>query len=97
MPKQFWCGDCAVFQENLIIVKFLLKQKANPNLRAYDDGTTSLHWAAQVGNTEIVKALLEAGANPNARDTFSGSTPLNLASSARYAETARVLKQAGAR
>lgn len=69
----------AVFQEHVAAVKLLLDKKADPNARDPKDGSTSLHWAAQVGNDEIVRALLKAGADPNLPDTFSGSTPLYFA------------------
>lgn len=66
----------AVFVENAQAVKFLLDNKAEPNIRTKDDGTTALHQAASSDNIEIVKALLMAGADPNVRDSFSGMTPL---------------------
>ena len=87
---------CAVFQENLDVVEFLLTQKANPNLADTEDGTTPLHWAAQVGNTEIVKALLDARAKPNVRDKTSGITPLYSAATSGYIETAKALLIKGA-
>ena len=34
--------------------------------RAQPDGTTPLHWAAQLGSDDLVAALLEAGASANA-------------------------------
>lgn len=66
----------AVFIENTQVVKFLLDNKADPNIRTKDDGTTSLHEAATNNNVEIVKALLKSGADPNVKDSFSGMTPL---------------------
>jgi hypothetical protein len=87
---------CAVFQENIKVVKFLLKQGANPNTVESEQGSTPLHWAAQVGNREMAKVLLEAGAEPNVRDTFSGSTPLYFAATSGYPETVEVLLAKGA-
>lgn len=66
----------AVYVENAQVVKFLLDNKADPNIRTKDDGTTALHQAALGDDIEIVKALLKAGADPNIRDSFSGMTPL---------------------
>lgn len=86
----------AVFQENPAAVKILLANKADPNSQDYRDGSTALHWAAQVGHTEIVVALLNAGANPNMRDTFSGSTPLMHAASSGKVATVRALISKGA-
>lgn len=86
----------AVFQENFDVVKILLANKADPNLQDYRDGSTALHWAAQVGHTEIVVALLDAGANPNIHDTFSESTPLMHAASLGKVATVKALIAKGA-
>lgn len=81
----------AVFQEQPGIVRMLLANKADPNLRDHRDGSTALHWAAQTGRTDILIALLNAGADPNVHDTFSGNTPLMHAAAGGYIATVKVL------
>ncbi len=83
----------AVFGENIPAVKFLLKNKADPNIQLKDDGTTSLLWAVDNEDIEIVKALLDAGANPNIPDTFTKRTPLmSAADTENYILTELLLK-----
>ncbi len=83
----------AVFGENIAAVKFLLKNKADPNIQLKDDGTTSLLWAVDNEDIEIVKALLDAGANPNIPDTFTKRTPLmSAADTENYMLTELLLK-----
>src|SRR5262249_49061570 len=45
---------------------------------AEPDGTTALHWAANVDNVAAVDVLLAAGAKANVANRY-GETPLNLA------------------
>ena len=54
-----------VAQENVPVVKFLLKHGANPNAVVIR-GQTLLSWAVHDENLETVKLLLDAGANPDA-------------------------------
>jgi len=42
------------------------------------DGSTALHWAAQLNRPDLVKSLLEAGANANVKTRY-GVAPLTLA------------------
>lgn len=58
-------------------VNALLDAGANPKARD-KNGSTPLHWAAELGTAETVNALLDAGANPKARNEY-GSTPFDLA------------------
>lgn len=44
------------------IVKILLENKADPNVRDTFYGATPLYWAADKGHTEVVRALVNAGA-----------------------------------
>jgi ankyrin repeat protein len=79
-------------KDNIVsIVKLLLANKANPNIRLKQDrpavttneislqGATPLVLAAEVNNLEAAKALLDAGADPLAT-TEHGTTALLLAS-----------------
>jgi uncharacterized protein len=86
----------AVFQENVDVVKLLLSNKADPNLRDNQDGSTALHWAAQTGNAEIAAALLNSGADPDAHDKTSGSTPLMFAAVGGYVAVTNNLLAKGA-
>ena len=58
-------------------------------------GKTSLHIAAQAGDTNAVQALSQAGADINTRDEF-GTTPLIEASRCGHDQIVRMLIQAGA-
>ena len=57
-----------------------------------DGGSTPLHWAADLNQTELVRGLLRVGCNPNALDNHM-QTPLFGTTSP---ETALVLKRGGA-
>ncbi|MHB9023414.1 MAG: ankyrin repeat domain-containing protein [Armatimonadota bacterium] len=59
------------------LVKLLLAQGANPNLKT-KSGSTPLHSAAGVGLLDAVKQLLAKGVNMNAVDQ-DGNTPLHYA------------------
>jgi ankyrin repeat protein len=59
------------------------------------DGTTALHWAAQLADAKLAAALLAAGANPNAANRY-GMTPAHLAAVNGDAVTLRALLEAGA-
>jgi ankyrin repeat protein len=56
-----------VVKGNLVMLEFLLKNKANPNLTDAN-GITALMYAVQFQNKEIVKLLLENNANKNTKD-----------------------------
>ena len=70
----------AVQQHRIEAVKFLLQRGAKPDVAPPQNGMTSLHWAATLGQPDIVKLLLDAGANVDADSSWQG-TPLNAAAS----------------
>lgn len=65
----------ACINGNESIVKLLLSNQADPELKSSDGGFTALHFAAAEGHLNIVRLLLEHGANPNSRDQW-GNTPI---------------------
>ncbi|KAF1325074.1 Tkl protein kinase, partial [Globisporangium splendens] len=71
------CLALAVRFRHLELVELLLEHDADVAY-ARDDGTTALHFAAQVGDAEITKVLLSHGANlTQARTTSTRYTPLH--------------------
>src|SRR3954466_572 len=67
----------AVKTQNAESVRALLKQHADVNA-AQGDGTTALHWAANLDNLSVADMLIRAGAPVNAANDL-GATPLYLA------------------
>lgn len=57
----------AVYKNEIEIVQYLLKSKANVNL-ADANGTTPLHYAIIMRNEPIIKLLMEANADVNVED-----------------------------
>jgi len=79
---------------HLTIVKLLLKNGANLNVKD-KDGATPLHVASYYGNQEVVKLLLVNGTNVNSQDV-DGVTPLYNASKRGYLEIVKLLLDARA-
>jgi ankyrin repeat protein len=73
------------------IVKMLLKNGANPNVRE-GAGFTPLHTAANNGNPEIIQALIFAGADLQSQ-TKEGKIPLDLATEKGNTQAVDVLKR----
>ena len=59
----------------LEVVKQLLAQGADPNVRESGDNTYPIHWAAASGHIEVVRALLDAGGDV---DGFGDVHALNV-------------------
>ena len=64
-------------------MRALLKQHVDVNA-AQGDGTTALHWAADLDNLTIADLLIRAGARVDAANDL-GATPLHLACTNRSA------------
>jgi len=64
------------------IVKMLLDNRANPNVRE-QGGYTPLHVAAQNGDAEMIRILLFGGADMNIKSN-DGRTPLDIATEAGH-------------
>ena len=79
-----------------IIVKYLLKAGANPNVKDSDsDNKTPLHFAAQCNNTSMVHDLINHGAIIDAKDNDQ-HTPLHFTAIFDVVEAAKVILQNGA-
>jgi ankyrin repeat protein len=84
----------AVKSQNEGAVRDLLKQGVDVNA-AQGDGTTALHWAANLANLAIADLLIHAGARVSAANDL-GATPLYLACRNRSASMVDGLLAAGA-
>jgi uncharacterized protein len=73
------------------IVDFLLRHKADPNIRE-QGGFTPLHAAAQNGDKEMIHTLLYGGADLTLQSD-DGRTPLDLALESGHTEAAKQLQQ----
>jgi ankyrin repeat protein len=84
----------AAWLGNSEIVRFLLQQRADPNLRHKQNGWTPLHAAVLSGHSAIIPILLSAGARPDLRYA-QGETDLHGAAGRGDASTVRALLDAG--
>jgi ankyrin repeat protein len=84
----------AVKSQDAESVRALLKQHVDLKA-AQGDGTTALHWAADLDNLSIADVLIRAGAPVNAANDL-GATPLYLACRNRSASMVDRLLAAGA-
>jgi len=73
------------------IVKMLLENRADPNVRE-QGGYTPLHAAAQNGDEGMIRALLYGGADLNVKST-DGKTPLDLAREAGHTKAVTLLEE----
>jgi len=73
------------------IVKMLLENRADPNVRE-QSGYTPLHAAAQNGDEGMIRTLLYGGADLNVKSN-DGKTPLDLATEAGHAKAVTLLKE----
>lgn len=80
----------ACWNGNVKVVRYLLDQGAEVNVRA-GDGITPLHQAARQGKTEVVKILLERGADVYLKSN-NGDTAQNLAAKNRHIDVYRLLQ-----
>ena len=84
----------AVKRQDAESVRALLKQHVDMNA-AQGDGSTALHWAADLDNVTIADLLIRAGARASAANEL-GATPLYLACRNRSASMVGRLLAAGA-
>ena len=81
----------AVAGKHVSIVKMLIKNGANPNVRE-GGGFTPLHTAAANGNPEIIQMLILCGADLHAQ-TSDGKIALELAKSKGHHQAAEILNR----
>jgi uncharacterized protein len=84
----------AVMRRDAVRVRALLQQKANVNTPQVD-GTTALHWAVRLDDTDMADTLIRAGANVSAANR-EGVRPLQLAAMNGNAGMLDRLMKAGA-
>ena len=81
--------------QTLHVIRLLLENGANPNVRN-DLGGTPLHGASYHGDLEVVRLLLKYGADVEPEDKI-GRTPFQTASAYGHHEVATLLLDQGAR
>lgn len=77
-------------------VKFLLENKANPDISIKPDNKTSLMIAARKGEQNVVQLLLDYGADPNMVD-INGCSALNFTYYSNDSVVIEALENAGAK
>lgn len=83
----------AVIDGNGNMIDFLLRNKADPNIkRTQDDGETALILAAKKGNFHVVHALIQAKADPLLTDAFN-HTAAQVARSYNHTSAALILEE----
>jgi ankyrin repeat protein len=86
----------AIRKRNASLVRLLLEQGANPNVKISEDSdATPLDVACESGNEEIVKPLLEYGSNPENNDGRMIPS-IVVASMKGYHDIVEILAQHGA-
>lgn len=85
----------SVFVGDLIEVKQMLTDGADPDAKDPRSGSTMLSIAALMGHTEVVALLLEHGADVNAKSR-DGGTALHAAAFLGRVETVKLLLEKGA-
>lgn len=83
----------AIKSENRELALTLLGQGADANAREAD-GTTALHWATHLGDSELVERLVESGADANGVNDY-GATPMSEAALVADPDMLRTLLRAG--
>lgn len=78
-----------------MVVRMLLENGSNPDLKTASAADTALHLAAANGYTEVCTELVKVGADVNVENAI-GWTPLHAAMRGDKLEVARVLIRAGA-
>mmetsp|Transcript_13714 Transcript_13714/g.12426 ORF Transcript_13714/g.12426 Transcript_13714/m.12426 type:complete len:253 (+) Transcript_13714:66-824(+) len=81
----------AIKQNNTDILKLLLENNADPNIKSDSDiGDTPLHLCCRLGNTACAQLLINSGANVNAKDGF-GHNPSYWATSTNHNDMIKLL------
>ena len=75
------------------VVRWLLENKADPNLAEESEGNTPLHGAARNNHANIIRLLLDNGADPGIAN-HNDQTPLELARQSHQKSAGAELQQA---
>ena len=98
-PQAFTALHSAVASDagtrDMAIVRALVEAGAPVNARS-GSGTTPLHTAAFLGDTEVVELLLSRGADPRIASK-DGKTPIDLARTQGHAELGELMERQAAR
>ncbi|XP_049613093.1 NF-kappa-B inhibitor epsilon [Syngnathus scovelli] len=89
------CLHLAALSRQHQIMKLLMANGADLNIKEGTSGKTALHLAVEIHDTTSVKLLLSGGANVDAA-MFNGCTPLHLAVGRQDTAIANLLCQSGA-
>jgi uncharacterized protein len=80
-------------RSNTNIVRFLLQQKAVPNVLDAS-GNTPMHWAAEYDNEPVIRLLMEFGGSLSLNTKNDGGlTPLQAAKQNRSKKAVRTLRK----
>src|SRR5438105_4781685 len=85
----------AAMRGDVAAVRALVQKGADVNA-PQGDGSTALHWAAELGDVEMTKLLLGARANVDARTRLDDLTPLHVAAEEGNGPVVRLLLDARA-
>jgi len=83
----------AAFHDNTVLVSYLLKRRADPNLKTRS-GRTALDMAAFADKTDTLVLLIEKGADVNAKGPRGGA--LHVAALAGKKDAVKILLERGA-
>ncbi|CAI9293225.1 unnamed protein product [Lactuca saligna] len=89
----YWYGVEGILREGRVTVVDKITNKGNTTLHVAVDGSTLLHVAAIIGNTEAADNLVARNHELLLAKDNKGQTPLDLAFSHMHTETARQLLQ----
>jgi ankyrin repeat protein len=93
VPNEFSIVTLAVLNENIEILKLILKTGYDPNAFNIEDseGTTSLYWATCQNSFDIVQILIEAGAKVDIEKPQEGITSIHVAAERGFIDILRLL------
>lgn len=85
----------AAYMREPAMISLLVESGSDVNGRNDEHRKTSLHWAAQQGNTPAIQLLIQLGADPNLSD-IDDNTPAHLAAYSNQPQSLSALIEGGA-